>query len=449
MVSPRPTRLLAPLALLTALVVVVVVLVSSKSAYVLHAQFSDAGQLVAGDLVTVAGHQVGAVGAINLTNNGLADVQLNITDSSLTPLRRGTIATIGQISLTGVANRFVGLSPGTGSPLPSGSVLPLDQTRGIVDLDTLLNTFTPRVRSSVEGLLRSGAYLVAQPTASQFNRSLLYSNPALTESTQLEHELVANRTALDGLISATGRLSGALAAHSQQLSGAVHETAGVLREIASERSALADSISRAPAVLSQSTRVLTHLGGTLNVLDPVLVHLRPAAVRLSALLRAVLPAAANEVPTIQALRRLLPGAEAALEAFPAVERVATPAVESLTTLLRVISPSLSALRPFGPDVVAGFFNGVGGATGGSYDANGHYLHGELTVQGGGSSLTGLLNLLLGRPGPLGPFNGERTGLLSPCPGGGGPPAADKSNPWNFPDVLPGAPTVCNPKDNQR
>lgn len=449
MLSRRPATRLAPLALVVAVAAVAFVLVRSQSTYVLHARFSDAGQLVPGDLVTVAGHQVGAVGAINLTGNGLADVQLNITDNSLTPLRRGTIATIGQTSLTGVANRFVGLSPGTGSPLASGTVLPLTQTRGIVDLDTLLDTLTPRVRSSLEGLLRSGAYLVAQPTASQLNNGLRYSNPALTESTQLERQLVANRDALGGLISSSAELSRALASHSQQLGSAVHETAAVLREIASQRSALADSISRAPAVLSQSTQVLTHLGGTLRVLDPVLVHLRPAAVRLGALLRAVLPAAANAVPTLRSLQNLVPGFESALEAFPAVERVATPAVKSLTTLLRVVSPSLSTLRPYAPDVVAGFFNGVGGATGGIYDANGHYLHGELTVQGGGASLTGLLNLLLGHPGTLGPFHGERTALLAPCPGGGGPPAADRSNPWNFPDVLPGAPKVCNPKDNQR
>jgi phospholipid/cholesterol/gamma-HCH transport system substrate-binding protein len=359
------------------------------------------------------------------------------------------MATIGQTSLTGVANRFVALSPGTGGPLPSGSVLSLAQTRGIVDLDTLLNALTPRVRGSLESLLRSGAYLVAEPTASQLNKGFQYFNPALTESTQLENELAANRTALGGLISASAQVSRALAAHSQQLGGAVHETAAVLREIATQRSALADAISRAPAVLSQSTRVLGHLGGTLRVLDPVLIHLRPAAVRLSALLRAVLPAAANELPTIRALRELLPGAEAALEAFPAVERVATPAVQSLTTLLRVISPSLSSLRPFTPDVVGGFFNGVGGATAGAYDANGHYLHGYVTVQGGGSSLTGILNLLGGLTGTLGPFNGARTGLLSPCPGGGAPPGADKSNPWRFPDLLPGAPTVCKPSDDQR
>jgi phospholipid/cholesterol/gamma-HCH transport system substrate-binding protein len=389
------------------------------------------------------------VGNINLTGNGLADVELDITDPSLTPLRQGTMATIGQTSLTGVANRFVALSPGTGPTLPSGSALSPEQTRGIVDLDTLLNALTPRVRHSLESLLRSGAYMVAQPTASQFNQSLRYSNPALIQATQLETELADNRSALGGLISSTAQLSRALAAHSQQLGGAVHQTAAVLREIATQRSALADSISRAPAVLTQSSRVLTHLGGTLRVLDPVLVHLRPAAVGLSGLLRAVVPAAHNALPTIRALRQLVPGAEAALVGFPPVERVATPAVQSLTTLLQVISPSLSSLRPFAPDVVAGFFNGVGGAPAGGYDANGHYLHGEATVQGGGSTLTGLLNLLGGKTGTLGPFHGERTKLVAPCPGGGGPPAADRSNPWTNPPLLPNAPVVCKPSNDQR
>ena len=449
MSQPRSARLAAPAAVIIALVALAVVLARSGSTYILHARFADAGQLVGGDLVTVGGHPVGSVGQITLTDNGLADVQLKITDSSITPLRRGTIATIGQTSLTGVANRFVGLSPGAGSTLPSGAVLPPDQTRGIVDLDTLLNALTPRVRASLENLLRSGAYVVAQPTASQFNRALRYSNPAFSQTAQLGQVLADNRSALAGLVSATARVSRALAAHNQQLGGAVSHTATVLREIATQRSALTDSISRAPAVLDQGTRVLGDLGATLGILDPTLVHLRPVAVRLSGLLRVLLPAAAHELPTIRALSALVPGAEAALERFPPVERVAVPAVQSLTTLLKVISPSLSALRPYAPDVVAGFFNGVGGAAAGAYDANGHFLHGEVTVQGGGSTLTGLLNLLGGHTGTLGPFHGARTKLVAPCPGGGGPPAPDRSNPWNSPDLLPNAGKLCNPSNNQR
>ena len=441
--------MVAPVALVGAVIALAVLLIANPTGYVLHARFYDAGQLVPGDLVTVGGHQVGSVGAINLTGHSLADVQLDITDTAITPLHRGTIATIGQTSLTGVANRFVGLSPGAGAPIASGSVLPPDQTRGIVDLDTLLNTLTPRVRVALENLLRSGAYVVAQPTAGQFNQAFQYSNPAFSQVAGLGQELAANRAALVGLVSSTARVSQALAAHNQQLGDAVHQTATVLREIASQRSALADAIARAPAVLSQSTRVLGHLGTTLHILDPALVDLRPVATGVGDLLRVLLPAAAYELPTLRALRALVPGAERALEGFPPVERVATPAVQSLTTLLQVISPSLSTLRPYAPDVVGGFFNGVGGGDTGTYDANGHFLHGEVTLQGGGSSLTGLLNLLGGHSGKLGPFHGERTRLLAPCPGGGGPQAPDRSNPWIFPDLLPKAPALCTPRDDQR
>ena len=444
------TRPAAIGSLLLALVALVIILASGGSTYVVHARFQDAGQLVSGDLVTVGGHQVGSVGPITLTDNGLADVQLDISDSAIAPLRRDTRVAIGQLSLTGVANRFVALDPGMGgSEIPSGGSLPSSQTRGIVDLDTLLDSFTPQVRASVDGLLSSGAYLFSQPTAAQLNAAGHYLNPALSQAAAAEAEVVADKGALTQLVSASAQLLSALAAHDDQLGGAVTNTAATLREIASERSALEDSLARAPAVLSQATGVLSHTRTTLAVLDPALRHLAPVAGGLGRLLPPLLAAGSEAVPTLRAVRALVPGAERALEGFPPIERLATPAVQSLTRALRLIAPDLSILRPYVPDVVAGFFNGVGGATSGSYDANGHYLHGVITVQGGGESATGILNLLSRHGASLGQFNGQRTGLLSPCPGGGNPPAADASNPWTSPDVLPGMVRPCNPADDQK
>ncbi|HTX31140.1 MAG TPA: MlaD family protein [Solirubrobacteraceae bacterium] len=447
-------RGLAIAAVALAAVVLAVVVASAGSTYVLHADFADAGQLVSGDRVSVGGHQVGSVGDISLTRNGLADVQLNINDSSITPLRQGTIATIGQLSLTGVANRFVSLAPGPGAPIPSGGTLPETQTRGIVDLDTLLDAMTPRVRSALDGFLESGAYLVARPTASQLNSASAYLAPAASQTAGLVRQVAADDGALSQLVASTSRVAGALALPSTQLGSAVSSTAAALREVASQRLALEDSLARAPTVLRQATGVLGDVNGALPVIDPALVALRPVAARARALLRAVLPAAQEAVPTVRAVRALIPSAEAALSALPAAQREATPAISSLTSALVKITPILSGLRPYTPDVVAGFFNGTDGDASGAYDANGHYLQTEALLQGGGSSLTGLANLLSGAssgapPGGQLPAGGERTELLAPCPGGGNAPAADGSNPWTQPDLLPGFGALCKPSDDQR
>jgi hypothetical protein len=47
------------------------------------------------------------------------------------------------------------------------------------------------------------------------------------------------------------------------------------------------------------------------------------------------------------------------------------------------------------------------------------------------------------------LNGARSGLVATCPGGGGQPAADGSNPWTSPDVPSGTGVLCNPAHNQK
>jgi phospholipid/cholesterol/gamma-HCH transport system substrate-binding protein len=445
----RQARAAALVALALAVVAVVIVLTGGTT-YVVHAQFTDAGQLVNGDLVTVAGHKVGLVGKIKLADNGLADVELDISDASITPLHEGTTAEIRQLSLTGVANRFVGLTPSSaGAKLSDGGTLRLDRTKGIVDLDVLLNALTPQVRASLQQIIRTGARFFEAPTAAQANEALRYFNPALSQATALGREVVADKFALERLIASTADVSTALAARTGDLGGAVTNTAAWLREVAGQRVALQDALVRAPSVLQQGTGVLRDVDFTLKLLNPALTALQPVAPRLATLLRKLVPAGRDAIPTIAGVQALVPSAEAALRALPPAEKLATPAVKSLTAALGPVTPILSGLRPYMPDLVAGFFNGVGGASGGYYDANGHYTRVAAVLQGGGASLTGALSVLGGLTGALGPLNGVRTGLLAPCPGGGSPPSPDGSTPFNNVDTLPGAGNLCHPADNQK
>jgi phospholipid/cholesterol/gamma-HCH transport system substrate-binding protein len=444
------TRFTAFGALGVALIAVLVVLITGGSNYVVHAEFSDAGQLVSGDLITVGGHEVGSVGSIKLADNGLANVELDISDSSIRPIHRDTIATIGQLSLTGVANRYVGLQLGAGpGTIPNGGTLPATQTRGIVDLDAVLDALNPQVRTSLQRILSTGAYFIHKPTVGQLNQLAGYLNPALSQLTQLGSELSADRFALERLVANTGHLAGSLAADSADLGGAVTNTAATLRQIASERAALQDILSRAPPVLGQAQTVLSHVDSSLTKLNPALAALQPVAPKLATLLKRIVPFGANLIPTVKQVQQLLPGARRALKALGPATALAVPAVRSLTAGLAGINPILTGIRPYAPDVVAGFFGGVGGQAGSAYDANGHYLKITLTAQGGGASLAGLLSLLGATTASIGPLSGGRSHILAPCPGGGGPPSADGSAPWTNPDSNPVLGAICNPADDAK
>ena len=443
----RISRLAAMGAITIAVVALLVVLFTGGSSYTLYAEFTDAGQLVSGDLVTVSGHAVGSVGTPKLSPDGLAVIPLNISDSSVTPLRAGTTATVGQLSLTGVSNRFVSVTPGTGAPIPSGSTLPTTQTRGIVDLDTLLNSLTPSVRTALQRVIKTGAYVVSGSTPQQFNQALHYLNPAFSQSAALGSEIVADKFALDRLVSSTANVATALAQRDADLGGSVTSTAAALREVASQRTALEDTLARAPGVLSQSTSVLADVNYTLGVLNPTLRDLGPVAPKLTTLLQKVVPAASNAIPTVQGVAALVRPAEQALIALPPVVKKAVPAVNSLGAALPPITPILSGLRPYAPDVVAGFFGGVGGYSGGYYDANGHYT--RIGLEFGPGSVDSLLSLLNGVLNKLPTLNGARFGLLASCPGGAAESSPNGGNPWTHPDVLPATGTICDPSQDHQ
>src|SRR6266511_3373178 len=101
----RATRIVGVGALVIAFVVVVVVLLAPGGDYRVDVRLTNASQLVPGNLVKVAGREIGSVEEIRLDDHNQAELTLKIEDGDFDPLHEGTMATVRATSLSGVANR--------------------------------------------------------------------------------------------------------------------------------------------------------------------------------------------------------------------------------------------------------------------------------------------------------------------------------------------------------
>src|SRR5215211_3248907 len=124
-------RVAAVLALIGAVFVVLLLVLGGGSPYTITAQFESASQLVTGNNVNVAGVPVGSIKEISLADDGQAEVEMEISDGSYTPLPEGTNAEIRSQSLSGIANRYVSLelpAEDTDQTIEDGGVISQENT---------------------------------------------------------------------------------------------------------------------------------------------------------------------------------------------------------------------------------------------------------------------------------------------------------------------------------
>src|SRR5215211_279187 len=121
-------RGVAVAALALAIVLVAVLLLRGGGTHEYDLVFQNAGQLVKDDDVQVGGRRVGSVRKITLTDDNRALVHIEVREP-YAPLHEGTTAAIRLTSLSGIANRYIALTPGSTSAkeiddraaLPAGS----------------------------------------------------------------------------------------------------------------------------------------------------------------------------------------------------------------------------------------------------------------------------------------------------------------------------------------
>lgn len=423
---------------LVAIVAVLVVALGGDQ-YKVNARFDHASQLIKGGDVQVAGRRIGAITDISLTDTGEANVELSIDDDDLVPLRTGTRATIRALSQAGVASRFVDLAPGPASApaIPDGAVLPASQTRSIVDLDALLNTFGPEQRKDVAALIDESAHVFAGSGSASFNAMLGKLDPALGEVQGMMRELAYDRRSLGRFVRTASAASEAVARQPSRLEGAVVNAARTFEAIADERGALATGLQRAPSVLRQATGTLRRASVAVDAVRPTLREIPPAARPARRLLQRATPALSQSQPVVARLVNQMPALRRSLAGLKTLGRPGVDALRSIAPAVEGADPLLKGLRYYSPDFLLGVTNGLAGLLSSNYNDGGHYARLSF-LQSSQTTLSGIPSALLTKfplaPGVL----NWRTRLTAPCPGSSQPPAPDGSNQW-VPD-----PTLCDP-----
>jgi len=431
-----------------AVVVAWLLLFHSGGGYELKLRLSNASQLVKGDQVKVGGIAVGDIRDISLAPDAEAELKIGIDDDRFEPLHRGSKIEVRSVSLSGVANRYLSLTPGPNNlpKIPDGGEIPASDATAEVDLDEVLNALNPQVQQDLRTAVRQSASGFSGRAAKQLNGAIEALNPALSQTDATEREVLRDQPAFERFILESADVVGAVASRPQDLTELVGNARGTLGALASRDRQLDDVLHRLPPTLRNVNTTLANVRGALGDVRPTVRALQPAAPLVARLARRRLPINRGNLSVVKELERTLdaPGSGdlvGVLERMPPLESKAVPALDSATKTVTDALPIVREVLPYVPDVVAGVINGYGGSTSASYDANGHFT--RVSFHGSVYSTPNLLSLTPKPPAQQG-LTGYRTGVFRRCPGAGTQPAPDKSNPFI---PLPGFP--CALEDTPR
>jgi phospholipid/cholesterol/gamma-HCH transport system substrate-binding protein len=461
----RPARVAALLALLAAFVFVTAALLGGGDGHSYKLLLENGSQLVKGNEVMVAGQAIGTVDGLTLTDDGQAEVEITVDE----PLHEGTQALIRSTSLSGIANRYVSISPGPNNmpELDDGATLTQANTTSAVDLDELFNTLDAETRASLQKVIQGSAVWYSGNTEGA-RASAKYFGPVLQSGERLLAELTRDERVLSEFLVTGADIVGTIAEKRNDLSALTANANQALGAIAAENEALDRSLAALPPFLRQADTTFVNLRAALDDLDPLVATSKRATKDLPGFLRDLRPLAEKAVPVVSDLRIAIatPGKDNDLtdvvKLAPQLEDEAAKAANSSIGAMNATQDDLEFARAYTPEVLS--LLGKFGQLAGYYDGHGHYLRVVPTATGAFSydSASSELEPMFDQPEDMFDFfvnsdaafetytgAGEAfdsSGFLR-CPGGASQIAQDASTPFADPPIAGGADANdCDPAD---
>jgi ABC-type transporter Mla subunit MlaD len=370
-----------------------------EGTYEVRAIFDNAGFLVTGEEVRVAGAKVGSISDIDVTGTeevahedgsaeaGKAVVVMRIDDPAFHDFRQDASCLIRPQSLIG--EKFVECQPtqpraadtveaspleqvGEGEPGEGQYLLPVERNGKAVDIDLLNNImkepYPDRFRLILNNL---GASFAAR--GEELAEIVERSNPALRETNELLATLARQNHTLAKLSTESDQVITALASEREHIKGFINES-NVAAQATAERSAdLEESFVRFPGFLRELRSTMGELDRFSTAATPVFSDLGDAAPSLTRATKALGPFSDAGVGALTSL------GDAAEEAGPMIVD-SDPVIRQIRGLAESGQPAATNLRRLlasmrkteGFRYLAElFFNGAG--TVNAFDSYGHFL----------------------------------------------------------------------------
>jgi phospholipid/cholesterol/gamma-HCH transport system substrate-binding protein len=378
--------------IVAAVLALLLVTAAEDDAYRVRAIFDNAGFIIPGEDVKVAGVKVGSIEDVEVTPEFKAAVVLRIDDPGYQDFRADANCTVRPQSLIG--ERYVECEPtqthGVGAEPPrelreiddgpgeGQRLLPVENTERSVDLD-LINDIMREPYAERLAIIVNELGIGLAGRGEDLNDVIRRANPALKEVDEVLRLLAKQNDQLESLAVDGDTIMQPLARERRRVSSAIDNMSEVAEATAERRADLEASIERLPAFLRELRPTMTRLGALSDEMTPVLSDLGDVAPDINRFLLELGPFSQAGIP--------------ALDSLGEASKIGTPAVRNSLPLVRDLRTLARSARPVGKslaDVLVSFRRNDGieramdyiffqAAAVNGFDSFGHYLRAGLIV----------------------------------------------------------------------
>lgn len=310
--------------------------------YRVDAIFQNAGFLIPGQDVKIAGAKVGSVEDVSLTGDRKARISM-LVDERFAPFRADADCTVQPQSLIG--EKFVQCTPGTPAAPPLRAAgedgtptVPLANTSSPIDLDLVLATFRQPTTTRAALLLSAiGGGLAGR--GDDLSRTVRQADPAFTEVERLLTLVNEDRETIRTLLGESDRIVAELDDRREDVAGFISGARAASAPTARRRQELQATLRELPGFLAQARPALRELRRLAQDGTPVAAELIDAAPAATRLVDRLAPFSRAARPAVQELG-------AAATAGRKAVKPAAPQVRRLRRLAEALAPGSPLLAEF-------------------------------------------------------------------------------------------------------